>query len=653
MTGEPLGIKKGVPTWKDGEKCNPFMISSSKVIEGTGKMLVLAIGEHSQYGILRKTLVQESEETPLQTKLAVLADQIGKVGMFSAALTFIAMLGHIFYGAYISGNFTGYLFSLDTLLHLVDAFIISVSIIVVAVPEGLPLSVTIALAYSVGKMKDENNLVRYLQACETMGGADNICSDKTGTLTMNKMTVTRFFLLENTIDAPSKANIKESVAETFSNGVCVNSSANPIFENGQVDQIGNKTDCALLELAHKLGYNYRDVRKNFASNTVKVVPFSSETKSMSTVVKEKGKVVAYCKGAPDFVLKNCTHYLDASGQPAKITDAYKNTLQNKLKEFADATLRTLLITYRQDDRLNEKSEKAEIEKDLVIIGMVGIKDPIREAVPGAVRKCFEAGVRVRMITGDNPATAVAIAKEAGILENDWVKKGKDDCTVMTGADFRVFVEGLNKDEEGNDIIGNLQNFKKVRDQLKVLARSSPTDKYIMATGLKQLDHVVAMTGDGTNDAPALKKADIGFAMGIAGTEVAKEAAGIILLDDNFSSIVTAMKWGRNIFDSIRKFLQFQLTVNCCALVLAFAGAAVLKESPLSPIQMLWVNLIMDTMASLALATEPPTEELLTRKPYSKFENLITPEMWKNIIMQGILQIVVLGTILFKGIFYDI
>lgn len=253
-----------------------------------------------------------------------------------------------------------------------------------------------------------------------------------------------------------------------------------------------------------------------------------------------------------------------------------------------------------------------------------------------------------MITGDNVETAIAIAKEAGILEADWVKKGDKDYTVMTGAQFRDFVEGLDTDEEGVDTIHNIENFKLVRDQLKVLARSSPTDKYIMATGLKQLHHVVAMTGDGTNDAPALKKADIGFAMGIAGTEVAKEASGIILLDDNFSSIVTAMKWGRNIFDSIRKFLQFQLTVNACALVMAFAGAAVLKESPLSPIQMLWVNLIMDTMASLALATEPPTDELLKRKPYSKFENLITPDMWKNIILQSILQISILAVILFKG-----
>ena len=224
---------------------------------------------------------------------------------------------------------------------------------------------------------------------------------------------------------------------------------------------------------------------------------------------------------------------------------------------------------------------------------------------------------------------------------------------MEGKDFREFVGGLVKEGDGDDAVetvGNMDNFRQVADQLCVLARSSPDDKYLIATGLKQLNNVVAMTGDGTNDAPALKKADIGFAMGIAGTEVAKEASGIILLDDNFSSIVTAMKWGRNIFDCIRKFLQFQLTVNFVALVMAFVGGAVLRESPLNPIQMLWVNLIMDTLASLALATEPPTDELLLRKPYSRNESLITANMWKNIIAQGLMQIAVLGTILFKGIF---
>ena len=254
-----------------------------------------------------------------------------------------------------------------------------------------------------------------------------------------------------------------------------------------------------------------------------------------------------------------------------------------------------------------------------------------------------------MLTGDNETTAIAIAKEAGILNKDW-KHGQpgQEYAVMQGKQFRAFVEGIVKNEDGKEIIKNIENFKKVEKQLSVLARCSPEDKYLMATGLKQLHDVVAMTGDGTNDAPALKKADIGFAMGITGTEVAKDAAGIILLDDNFASIVTAIKWGRNIIECIRKFLQFQLTVNAVALFIAFIGSVVVKESPLNPIQMLWVNLIMDTFASLALATEPPSEDLLLRKPYSRFEHLITPVMWKNIIMQALLQIIILGTILFCG-----
>jgi len=265
MTGEPEGIKKSVATFKDGEKVNPFLISSSKILEGSGKMLVLAVGANSQYGILKTKIQASDDETPLQQKLGILADQIGRVGMYSAALTFVCMLGHIFYGAYVSGDFLGSLLTLDTLLLLVDAFIVAVSIIVVAVPEGLPLAVTIALAYSVGKMKDENNLVRYLQACETMGGADNICSDKTGTLTLNRMTVTRMFVQEATLDEIEKSKFNEKVAELLSIGVCLNSSANPIIEERDggrfIDQIGNKTDCALLELAHILGYNYRKVRQ--------------------------------------------------------------------------------------------------------------------------------------------------------------------------------------------------------------------------------------------------------------------------------------------------------------------------------------------------------------------------------------------------------
>lgn len=454
MTGEPLGIKKAVPTWADKEHTNPFIISSSKILEGTGKMLVLAVGENSQFGILKKKIQASDDETPLQQKLSILAEQIGHVGMVAAALTFVCMLGHIVYDAYITGDFLGSLFNLGTLNHLVEAFIVAVSIIVVAVPEGLPLAVTIALAYSVGKMKDENNLVRFLQACETMGGADNICSDKTGTLTKNRMTVTRMFVQERTVDKITKGFLNERIGELFSVGVCLNSSANPIFTvsaNGtlEIDQIGNKTDCALLEVAHILGFDYRNVRKENDHNIIKVVPFSSETKTMSTVTKFKGKTHIFSKGAPDYLLKNCVSYLNANGDAVPVTEAYKNTLLGKLGEFAEATLRTLLLAYRVGDKEDANTPNNEIEKNLIIIGMVGIKDPIREQVPHAVELCYRAGVRVRMITGDNPETAVAIAKEAGILPADYKKKNEEDYTVMTGQQFRTFVEGLDKDEEGN------------------------------------------------------------------------------------------------------------------------------------------------------------------------------------------------------------
>ena len=247
------------------------------------------------------------------------------------------------------------LWSLNTLLLLVDAFIVAVSIIVVAVPEGLPLAVTIALAYSVGKMKDENNLVRYLQACETMGGADNICSDKTGTLTKNKMSVVRIFLKEQTIDNPNKKSIPENLGELISVGVSLNSSANPIFEGDRVEQIGNKTDCALLELARDLGYDYRKIRKESEQSLIKVLPFSSETKTMSSVVNYKGKVHVFTKGAPDFLIKSCTQYIDAAGNPVNITPQFTNTLNQKLKEFADGTLRTLLLAYKEDGSINQTS----------------------------------------------------------------------------------------------------------------------------------------------------------------------------------------------------------------------------------------------------------------------------------------------------------
>jgi Ca2+ transporting ATPase len=654
LTGETNEIKKKVPiSYDKKEGASPFLISSSKLMSGTGLMVVAAVGRNSYYGKLKMKIQQDQDETPLQIKLSDLADKVGQVGMWAAAATFLAMFIHYIYDCFAEGSFVENFVAVETIHEVIEYFIIAVSIVVVAVPEGLPLSVTIALAYSVGKMKEENNLVRYLQACETMGGADNICSDKTGTLTMNKMTVTRIFVEQGVHDTIAREIMSDASCRLFSLGVCNNSNANPKFvaeKTGlRIEQNGNKTECALLEVAYRVGYDYEKFRNR--DRIKKIFPFSSEKKKMATVYEdEKGKLYLFVKGAPDFMLPACSHYVNRDAGISKINQEYLDQLNDTIESFAAGSLRTLFLTYKEIKAIPETWDQ--VEKDLIVLAMVGIKDPLREGIQQAVQQCNEGGVTVRMVTGDNKKTAIAIAKEAGILPVEW-EPTEGDYTVMEGKEFREFVGGLvneGTEEEPAESVGNLENFKLVRDQLRVLARSSPDDKYLMTTGLKKLDHVVAMTGDGTNDAPALKKADIGFAMGIAGTEVAKEASGIILLDDNFCSIVTAMKWGRNIFDSIRKFLQFQLTVNFVALVMAFVGGAILRESPLNPIQMLWVNLIMDTLASLALATEPPSDELLKRKPYSKREGLITNQMWKFIISQGLVQIAILGVLLFKGTF---
>ena len=436
--------------------------------------------------------------------------------MYAAAATFVCMLAHIVHDAYASGNFTATLISLNTLLHLVDAFIIAVSIIVVAVPEGLPLAVTIALAYSVGKMKDENNLVRYLQACETMGGADNICSDKTGTLTKNIMSVVRLFAQEKEITEFKSGTFDGEFTKMLCKSICLNSNANPeITEVGsdlRINQIGNKTECALLELSYRMGFKYQEHRKY--DDLIRVFPFSSVKKNMTSIAKIDGTVYTLMKGAPDFNIGQCSHYIGANGEKKAVDDQFKNLLNEKLRTFAGLTLRTLLLAYKEGGSADLSLEEA--GGDFTILGMVGIKDPLRPEIPRAVAQCHTAGVMVRMITGDNENTAMAIAKEAGILEQDW-KPSEGDLTVMTGKKFREYVGGLVEAGTDEETVGDMEKFRKVASQLRVLARSSPDDKYLMATGLKRMHHVVAMTGDGTNDAPALKKADIGFAMGITGT----------------------------------------------------------------------------------------------------------------------------------------
>lgn len=704
LTGESDHVKKG-------EHVDPMLLSGTHVMEGSGKMLVTAVGVNSQAGIIftllgaavthedmekkkkkdqkrskKSTSIDDGastshvtttcEEEPiinndiapdtsnkkeksvLQGKLTKLAIQIGYAGSTIAVLTVI-MLGIQFcIKTFVieQKQWKNYYIN-----YFVQHFIIGVTVLVVAVPEGLPLAVTLSLAYSVKKMMKDNNLVRHLDACETMGNATAICSDKTGTLTTNRMTVVESFICEKLRKKnPLYADLPPVVGNMLVEGICINSAyTSKIIEPKDPTelpmQVGNKTECALLGFVKSLGRNYQAIRDANPEETfTRVYTFNSMRKSMSTVVPRKnGGFRLYCKGASEIVMKKCAFIYGHNGKLETLTsDMQDRLLRQVIEPMANDGLRTISIAYR--DFVPQKAEINQVHIDsepnwedeeytvqnLTCLCVVGIEDPVRDEVPEAIRQCQSAGITVRMVTGDNINTARSIAIKCGIITPT------DDYLIMDGKEFNKRIR---------DNQGNIQQhlLDKVWPRLRVLARSSPADKYTLVKGiidsnLSSNREVVAVTGDGTNDGPALKKADVGFAMGIAGTDVAKEASDIILTDDNFSSIVKAVMWGRNVYDSIAKFLQFQLTVNVVAVVVAFVGACAVQDSPLKAVQMLWVNLIMDTLASLALATEMPTPDLLLRKPYGRTKPLISRTMMKNILGQALYQLVVIFTLLFVG-----
>ncbi|KAI8149542.1 PMCA-type calcium-translocating P-type ATPase [Fennellomyces sp. T-0311] len=639
---------------------DPFILSGSTVLEGVCTYLVTGVGEHSYHGRTMMALRTEDEMTPLQIKLNGLAGMITKLGSAAAILMLIALLIRYFVGFRHGIPSEASVIVSDVMSIL----ILVVTVIVVAVPEGLPLAVTLALAYATQRMLKDNNLVRVLASCETMGNATTVCSDKTGTLTQNKMTVVagtfgssfRFrrdpsVSQTDVSDVPAVAEkLPKPVTNLISQGIAINSTAfQGKDENGQPAVVGNKTETALLNFTSEIGSEHFDVlRKRY--EVEQVFPFSSDRKAMATVIKipgEKPSQVTYrvhFKGASEIMVENCSRVITSDHgddvQSRPLSEADRTRIDHIIQTYASQSLRTIGVAYRDYDHWPPVgSATAGVEADvpyedlvrdqgLTLVGVIGIEDPLRPGVKDAVRACQQAGVFVRMVTGDNVMTAKSIARQCGIYTTGGV--------VMEGPVFRHL-----SPSEMDAVIPRLQ----------VLARSSPEDKRILVERLKELGEIVAVTGDGTNDGPALKLADVGFSMGIAGTEVAKEASAIILMDDNFASIVKAIMWGRCVNDGVRKFLEFQLTVNVTAVVLTFISgvASETQKSVLTAVQLLWVNLIMDTLAALALATDPPTEELLQRGPQPKSAPLISLQMWKMIIGQSIFQIIVTFVLLYGGI----
>uniref|UniRef100_UPI00398F192B plasma membrane calcium-transporting ATPase 2 isoform X18 n=1 Tax=Pristiophorus japonicus TaxID=55135 RepID=UPI00398F192B len=690
LTGESDHVRKSAD--KD-----PMLLSGTHVMEGSGKMVVTAVGVNSQTGIIftllgaggeeeekkdkkakkqdgaaamemqplksaeggdgddkekKKAGSSKKEKSVLQGKLTKLAVQIGKAGLVMSAITVIILVLYFAIDTFVIQKLQWLPECTPVYIQFfVKFFIIGVTVLVVAVPEGLPLAVTISLAYSVKKMMKDNNLVRHLDACETMGNATAICSDKTGTLTTNRMTVVQAYVGEvHHKEVPDPDAIPSKTLDMLVNAISLNSAYTskilpPEKDIGLPRQVGNKTECGLLGLVLDLKRDYQTVRDQTPEEKLyKVYTFNSERKSMSTVIKmQDGSFRMYSKGASEIVLKKCSNILNTAGEPRGFRPRDRDEMVKKVIEpMACNGLRTICIAFRDFPGSPEPDWDNEniILIDLTCIAVVGIEDPVRPEVPDAIKKCQQAGITVRMVTGDNINTARAIAIKCGIISPG------EDFICLEGKDFNRRI----RNEKGEI---EQERIDKIWPKLRVLARSSPTDKHTLVKGIIDSLHgerrqVVAVTGDGTNDGPALKKADVGFAMGIAGTDVAKEASDIILTDDNFSSIVKAVMWGRNVYDSISKFLQFQLTVNIVAVIVAFTGACITQDSPLKAVQMLWVNLIMDTFASLALATEPPTESLLMRKPYGRNKPLISRTMMKNILGHGIYQLTVIFTLLFAG-----
>lgn len=587
LTGESLPVKKDAEfvcqkSTPVAERAN-MLYSGCFVSAGNGQMLVTGVGNDTEFGQIAQELSSiEKTTTPLQEKLDKLGKQITVLGASAAAIVFaIEVLQFVMNGQ----------LNLDTVS---DAFITSIVLIVAAVPEGLPTIVAVSLALNIIKMSKENALVKKMIACETIGCVNIICSDKTGTLTENRMTVQKIYTGGELIDPEQ---LKD---EMLLKNYCINSNANISEEDGSWSFIGNPTEGSLLAAAAKAGVDYQELRQ--AADIVRVFPFSSQNKDMSTIVRENGKEILYVKGNPEKIISLCTG----------ISEEEKEKNFHLMEEFQNKAGRLLAFAHKELEGQYNDEEQDEVEQGLIYDGFVVISDPLSPDVYESIRNCRSAGIEVKMLTGDNIRTARAIANELHMLDDDHIAVEAVDIEKLT-------------DEE----------LKEALKKIQVIARSTPLVKMRVVKLLKEQGNVVAVTGDGINDAPAIKHADVGIAMGIAGTDVTKEASDMVLLDDSFSTIIKAVQWGRGIYENFKRFIQFQLTVNVSSVVVVICSILAGFSAPFTALELLWINIIMDGPPALTLGLEPIRPDLLKHKPTRRNENIISKKMLLRIFVNGI------------------
>lgn len=589
LTGEPQCAKTTDSAQFDSDATYPsnHIMKGCTIIEGYCTAKVFAVGDSTASGkVFEAAQVKEGDATPLSKKLDELADLITKASYAIAALIVVGRL--IIYFVQGDASFADTTGIVDFIKYLLDTIMIAVTLIVVAVPEGLPMAVTLSLAFSMKRLMKQNTLPRTMHACETMGATSVICTDKTGTLTKNKMEVYETYF-------PSLCNQKlgkDEISGIIEEALSVNSTANLDYAKAtDIKSIGNPTEGALLLWLHKNGINYLPIREDI--EIVDRIPFTTELKYMATIVDSRvfGKRVIYVKGAPEIIMGLC-----------QINTDERSRYDSKLEEYQSKAMRTLGFAYSelsigQDVFLDGKL----IVNSLKMLGIVAISDPVRDDVPAAIKECLDAGIQVKIVTGDTPGTAKEIGRQVGL----WTDKDNDE-NILVGKDI----------EEMND-----NELEQRLPSVKIISRARPNDKERVVRILKKLDYVVAVTGDGTNDAPALNAANVGLSMG-DGTAVAKEASDMTILDNSFSTIANAVMWGRSLYKNIKRFILFQMTVNVAACLIVLVGAFIGTESPLTVTQMLWVNLIMDTFAALALASLPPTHSVMKDKPRSVNEHIL-------------------------------